>query len=122
MRSLSLCLTVALLGGAPLAALAMDYGPGAPLLAAETNAPTLPGAAVRGEAVHGESASAEPAATPEEEDPVRATLAPRVAPSAGGPHAGSTTATATRPRVAAPASTGTPATASWQSLLPGSIQ
>src|SRR6185437_15726163 len=130
MKRSSLWLTVLLVGGVPLTAAAVDYGPNAPLLAADTNAPQLPGsqvtAAARGEMPKpdamadseeggGDSAPG-PAPAPERMMPSSASPRPAtpvhgMAPAASNkPHA-----SATRPVPALP-------TASWQSLLPGSIQ
>ncbi|WIG54528.1 MAG: hypothetical protein OJF61_000314 [Rhodanobacteraceae bacterium] len=129
MRRSSLWLTVLLIGGVPLTAAAVDYGPNAPLLAADTNAPQLPGsqagASARGEMSRpdvtadsedaGSDAAPGPAATPQ-----------HMTPSASSPHAAAPArglGTA-RNKPSAPAShpAQTPPTASWQSLLPGSIQ
>ncbi|HWG66016.1 MAG TPA: hypothetical protein VN662_01175 [Rhodanobacteraceae bacterium] len=130
MRRSSLWLTVLLIGGMPLAAAAVDYGPNAPLLAADTNAPQLPGsqvsAAARGETpkpeltddteAGGSDSAPGPAPTPQRMMP--SASSPRaVAPAHGfGP--------AARNKPHAPATPPAPAlpTASWQSLLPGSIQ
>lgn len=124
MRYLSLCLTVTLAGGMPLAALATDYGAGSPMLATDANAPQLPGAGAtsHGDASRPDSAASEAPSTPDAEDPVRAAAPQRVAPSTTQPAPRGGTANAAAPHVAAPASAPTPATASWQSLLPGSIQ
>lgn len=127
MKHLSSCLTVLLLGGVPLAAAAVDYGPNSTLLAAETTAPQLPGAmrAAPGNAipkpdmVAGDAADAGDAVQP---------IPQRMAPSASAPRPATPTlrspgptannnphATTTQPMQVPP-------TASWQSLLPGSIQ
>ena len=125
MRRSSLWLTVLLLGAVPLTAAAVDYGPNAPLLAAETNAPQLPGSQANA-ASHGEmprpdamadddtGSDAAPAATPQRMMP--SASSPRVLPALHGaaarnkPHASAAHAAPAQP------------TASWQSLLPGSIQ
>jgi hypothetical protein len=128
MKRSSLWLTVLLIGGVPLTAAAVDYGPNAPLLAADTNAPQLPGsqvsAAARGEMPRPDvttdteegGGDSGPAPTPQRMMP--STSSPRpIAPAQGvGPAASNKPhASATRPVPALP-------TASWQSLLPGSIQ
>jgi hypothetical protein len=125
-----LWLAVLLIGGVPLTAAAVDYGPNAPLLAADANAPQLPGsqlnAAARGEMPR-------PEAMADDEDGGGGSApGPASAPERLAPHASSR-------RPAAPAQdTGPTAhdkphasrghaapilpTPSWQSLLPGSIQ
>lgn len=127
MKRSSLWLTVLLIGGVPLTAAAVDYGPNAPLLAADTNAPQMPGSQASA-AAHGEMPKPDamadteeggdpgPAPTPQRMMP--STSSPRpVAPAHGvGPAASNKPhASATRPVPVLP-------TASWQSLLPGSIQ
>lgn len=129
MRRSSLWLTVLLIGGAPLTAAAVDYGPNAPLLAADTNAPQLPGSqgAVSGrgelsksdvmaDSEDGGDSAPGPSATPQ-----------HMMPSSSSPHATAPArgvGAAARNKPSAPASHPAPAppTASWQSLLPGSIQ
>ena len=130
MRRSSLWLTVLLFGGVPLTAAAVDYGPNAPLLAADANAPQLPGsqagAAARGEMPKpdtiaegedgGSDSAPEPAPTPQ-----------RMMPSASSPRAavpahGLGPAASNKSRTPAAQPTPTQPTASWQSLLPGSIQ
>lgn len=129
MKHSSLWLTVLLLAGTPLAAAAVDYGPNAPMLAAEGNAPQLPGAqvdaAARGEMPKPDYMSPdanEPAgATPSTVAPGRMTAsggAPRTTPSTGNP--GPTASNRPRMPIAHPVPQ--PPTATWQSLLPGSIQ
>lgn len=127
-RSL-LWLTVLLLAGTPLAAAALDYGPNAPLLAADANAPQLPGAQVDA-AARGEMPRPDLAPTESDEagGGLPSTVAPqRMTPSAATPHAppatgnpGPTASNRARAPVAHPAPQ--PPTATWQSLLPGSIQ
>lgn len=131
MKRLSLSLTVLLLGGAPLVATAADYGPNAPLLASTANTPQLPGAQARA-AAHGEMPAPEgvesesttgtdgtdnAAAAPEPLDPQPSGRHVTPAPHALGP-------TASNKSHASPVERPVPlpATASWQSLLPGSIQ
>lgn len=128
MKRSSLWLTVLLIGGVPLTAAAVDYGPNAPLLAADTNAPRLPGsqvsAAARGEMpkpdvmADTEEGGGDPGPAPAPQRMMPSTSSPRtVAPARSvGPAASNKPhASATRPVPALP-------TASWQSLLPGSIQ
>lgn len=129
MKHSSLWLTVLLLAGTPLTAAALDYGPNAPLLAADANAPQLPGAqvdaAARGEMPRPDLA---PAESDEAGGGVSSTVAPqRMTPSAATPHTapatsnpGPTASNHPRAPVAHPAPQ--PPTATWQSLLPGSIQ
>ncbi len=129
MKHSSLWLTVLLLAGTPLAAAAVDYGPNAPLLAADTNAPQLPGAqvdaAARGEMPKPDYMSPD---TNEPAGSAPSAVAPqRMTPSAGSPHIapanGNPGPTASnRPRVPAAHPVPQPSTATWQSLLPGSIQ
>lgn len=125
MKQLSMWLTVVLLGGLPLAAAALDYGPNRPLLAAENGAPQLRTAP--------ESATSMQATKPDlaeagDDTPEAAATPPRMAPSTASPPA--TTATRSpgpsannKPRVQAPARpVALPESATWRSLLPGSIQ
>lgn len=126
MRRSSLCLTVLLVGGVPLTAAAVDYGPNAPLLAADSNAPQLPGSqmgtAARGEMPKpdvmtdedggGDSIPAQQRMTP-------STSSPRSVVSARNP---GPAARNKPPASSAHAAPPTPPTAAWQSLLPGSIQ
>ncbi|MGH8183254.1 MAG: hypothetical protein ACREPH_06325 [Rhodanobacteraceae bacterium] len=133
MRHLSLCVTVLLLGGLPLTAAAVDYGSDSLLLAADTGAPQLPGAIGHG-AAKGESAkpglmtldanAANDSAEANEVVPLPATQ--RMAPS-GASHPASaprnTGASASnKPRAPTTRPIPAPVPASWQSLLPGSIQ
>ncbi|HLI18149.1 MAG TPA: hypothetical protein VKV22_07765 [Rhodanobacteraceae bacterium] len=129
MKHLSLCLTVLLLGGVPLAAAAVDYGPNSILLAAENTAPQLPGAPVR-------SGNAIPkpdmmAADAEDgggaSDAGAAPIQQRVAPSASTPRANQAPhspgpSASNKPHAPAAQPVPVPFTPSWQSLLPGSIQ
>lgn len=123
MKHLSLGLTVLLLGTVPLTAAAFDYGANRPLLAAENAAPQLPGAQLHataegtmpkpdvGDVESGDAAEATPA-TPR--------LAPAQTPGVTRTAPASSASNKPRSRIAKPASAPTPA--SWQSLLPGSIQ
>lgn len=128
MRHSSLWLAVLLLAGAPLTAAAVDYGPNAHLLAADSNAPQLPGAqvdaAARGEMPKPDYISPdadEPAGgAPSPAAPQRMTpssASPRTTPATANP--GPTASNKPRVPVAHPVP---PPTATWQSLLPGSIQ
>lgn len=124
-----LWLAVLLIGGVPLTAAAVDYGPNAPLLAADTNAPQLPGSQVNA-AARGEMPKPEVTADEDgggDSAPGPSSVPERMVPSASSPRtvapAHETGAAArNKPR----ASTARPAqalpTPSWQSLLPGSIQ
>lgn len=134
MKHLSLYLTVLLLGGVPPSAAALDYGSNSALLAADTNAPQLPGAAMH-DAARGEmskpdvmAVDANTADDTADAGEVVPTQAPqRMAPSASSPRAApapraSSNSASNKPRMPAAHPTPVPATASWQSLLPGSIQ
>lgn len=129
MKLLSVSLTVMLLGGVASTAAAADYGSNSPLLAANTDASAVAGAQERGESqamapidVGGSDENAaganEDNAVPDPQHVTRAATSPHPDASARtpGPSAGS------KPRVPAVQSVAPPATASWQSLLPGSIQ
>ena len=125
MRRSSLWLTVLLIGGVPLTAAAVDYGPNAPLLAADTNAPQLPGSQV-GAAARGEK----PDVMADSEDgggdaPGPISAPQHMTPSSSSAHAAAPahgTTARNKPPVPAIHPAPTPPTASWQSLLPGSIQ
>lgn len=134
MRHLPLWMTVLLLGGLPLAAAAVDYGPNAPLLAADTGAPQLPGA-LEHRSPKGESAksglmpldvnTSNDSAEADETVPLPA--AQRTAPSAASPRPAQPPrntgpSASNKPRAPATHTTPVPVPASWQSLLPGSIQ
>lgn len=124
-----LWLAVLLIGGVPLTAAAVDYGPNAPLLAADANAPQLPGsqvnAAARGEMPKPEAMADEdggggsapgPASAPERMVPSASSRRPATP-------ARDTGATArNKPHVSRDHAAATLPTPSWQSLLPGSIQ
>ncbi|HEU4855831.1 MAG TPA: hypothetical protein VFS86_00855 [Rhodanobacteraceae bacterium] len=127
MKHLSVWLALLLLGGMPLTAAALDYGPNSPLLAADTNVPQLPDAQVnavaRGEmpkpdvAADNEGAAGE-AAAPQRMTPSTASRSAHAAtlPRNPGPSASN------KPRVPVAHPVPAPPTAAWQSLLPGSIQ
>lgn len=132
MKHLSLYLTVLLLGGVPLSAAALDYGSNSPLLAADTNAPQLPGAsghdAARGEMSKPDGMTVDANSAGDSADAGEAAPAPaiqRMAPSASSPRVAPAPrnqggSASNKPRL--PTAHSAPATASWQSLLPGSIQ
>jgi hypothetical protein len=129
MRHLSLWLTVLLLSGVPLTAAALDYGPNSSLLAA-ANAPQLSDSQGRagstGEmskpdlaiADSGDSEDAAPAPAPGHQQMTPGTHSPQSAPASRNP---SSTAS-NKPRAATGQQPPEPPTATWQSLLPGSIQ
>ena len=130
MRRSSLWLTVLLIGGVPLTAAAVDYGPNAPLLAADSNAPQLPGSQVSA-AARGEMPKPDITADTEQDGgdsaPGPAPTQQRMMPSASPPRPvapAHNLGPAARNKPSAPATRPVPAvpTASWQSLLPGSIQ
>ncbi|HVX04453.1 MAG TPA: hypothetical protein VHA71_04965 [Rhodanobacteraceae bacterium] len=115
-----------LIGGVPLTAAAVDYGPNAPLLAADTNAPQLPGS--QASAARGEMSKPEVMADEDGGgDAPGPTSAPqRVTPSSSAhtaaPAHGLGPAARNKPSATASHPVPAPPTASWQSLLPGSIQ
>jgi hypothetical protein len=123
MKHLSLCLTVLVLGAAPLTAAALDYGPDRPLLAAENGAPQLPSAQTRTESM-GTMPKPDVAEVDSGGGAEAAPAVPRVAPVASPgvtrPAPEASASNKPRSRIAKPATAPTPA--SWQSLLPGSIQ
>ncbi|TAN05046.1 MAG: hypothetical protein EPN38_12440 [Rhodanobacteraceae bacterium] len=126
MKRLSPWLAVLILCSVPLTAAAFDYGPDQTLLAGSADAPQLPGAAVR-EAARGElprpDVMPDDAAT-DSDPPAPAPHAtqPAAAPARPGPAIGKLGPSASnKPRIQAAHPTPAPA-ASWQSLLPGSIQ
>lgn len=129
MKLLSVSLTVMLLGGVASTAAAADYGSNSPLLAANTDAAAVEGAQARGESPgmtaidtgdSDESAAgaSEDTAASEARHLTRAATSPHPDASARtpGPSASS------KPHAPAIQPAAPPATASWQSLLPGSIQ
>jgi hypothetical protein len=128
MKHLSLCVTVLLLGAVPLTAAALDYGPNRPLLAVANGAPQLPGAQARATPMGAMTKSGGSDADAEEA-PDAPPVAPHMTPStsspssgavrARGPTASNKPASATAQPSKADVESG-PAT--WQSLLPGSIQ
>lgn len=116
---------VLLLAGVPLTAAALDYGPNRPLLAAENGAPQLPVLQQRN-APTGETSRPD-AMTATIDTPESSPAMPRMAPSASssppaarggrGPTASAKPRNGTAMQPAAE-----PGPATWQSLLPGSIQ
>lgn len=123
MKHLSLGLTVLVLGAVPLTAAALDYGSNPPLLAAETGAPHLPGAQLHASAM-GTMPRPDVAEADNADDAEAAPAAPRIAPSQSPgvtrPAPDTSASIKPRSRVATPSTA--PSPASWQSLLPGSIQ
>lgn len=121
-----LWLAVLLLGAVPLTAAAFDYGPNRPLLAAENGAPQLPTLQQR-DAPTGTMSKPDVMAAATVETPDPSPAVPRMAPSASSsppavPRSRGPTASA-RPHGATPAQPAAePGPATWQSLLPGSIQ
>jgi hypothetical protein len=123
-----LWLAVLLIGGVPLTAAAVDYGPNAPLLAADANAPQLPGSQVnvvaRGEMPKPEAVADEDGGGGSAPGP---SSAPERVPSTSSQHPvaparDATTTARNKPRASSGHAAPTPPTPSWQSLLPGSIQ
>lgn len=128
MKHSSLWLAVLVLAGTPLTAAAVDYGPNAQLLAADNNAPQLPGAQVDA-AARGEMPKPD-YMTPDADEPAGnapSAVAPqRMTPSTAAAHTARATANpgptaSNKPRVPVTHPV-PPPTATWQSLLPGSIQ
>lgn len=125
MKRLSPWLAVLILCSLPLTAAAFDYGPSPTLLAGSADAPQLPGADVRA-AARGEMPK--PDVTPEDElepeppAPAPRTASPAAAPARPGPVLHKLGPSASnKPHIQNAHPTPAPA-ASWQSLLPGSIQ
>jgi hypothetical protein len=127
MKCLSPWLAVLILGSVPLTAAALDYGPNRALLAVGADAPQLPGAEARA-AARGEMPR--PDTMPEDDDADANTSAPMVphvirpavTPSRPGPTIRNPSPSASnKPRIPTAHPAPAPA-ASWQSLLPGSIQ
>jgi hypothetical protein len=124
MKHPSLLLTVLILGAVPLTAAALDYGPNQQLLAVENGSPPLPGAQARAAAM---GAMPKPdTAEAGDNDAVDASPAlPHArstpsAPVAARPDHGPSASNKPRSSTSGPATA--PSPASWQSLLPGSIQ
>ncbi|HET7931572.1 MAG TPA: hypothetical protein VFL63_09335 [Rhodanobacteraceae bacterium] len=124
MKHWSLWLTVILLGAMPLAAAAFDYGANGPLLAANTSQPQLPGSQLH--ATEGTLASGDVQADDASAPAVESTPRTRTAPStASAPRPVHTSRTVTsKPHQPPPLVAPDPlqSQATWQSLLPGSIQ
>lgn len=128
MKRLSPWLAVLILGSVPLTAAAFDYGPNQTLLAAGTDAPQLPGADVRA-AAHGEmprpDVMTEDDATAADANigtPTPHAVRPAATPARPGPVIrGLGPSASNKPHVPVVHPAPAPA-ASWQSLLPGSIQ
>lgn len=126
MKHLSMWLTVVLLGGLPLAAAALDYGPDRPLLAAESGAPQLPTAqgptasmsqVVKPDLMEASGDAPEAAPMPPRMTPSTASPAPTTVSRNPGPSASNKPRNQTPPKPVA-----LPDAAAWRSLLPGSIQ
>ncbi len=124
MKHVSSWLTILLLGCVPLTAAAFDYGPNRPLLAAENGAPQLPALQQR-DAPAGAMSKPDVMTAATVETPDASPAIPRMAPpstSSVAPRSHGPTASA-KPRTAAPTQPAAePGPATWQSLLPGSIQ
>lgn len=127
MKHLSLWLTVVLLGAMPLAAAAFDYGPNQPLLAANASVPQLPGAQVQaaaeGSLSHGDvlAANADDTSAPAIDGTAHAR--PATPSGSASRPARNSAVVNSKPRRAPPVtSEPLPTQATWQSLLPGSIQ
>jgi hypothetical protein len=122
MKHLPLWLTVLLLGGVPLTAAAFDYGPNRTLLAAENGAPQLPVLQQR-DAPSGALSKPEVVTAASAESPNPSSAQSRMTPSASvtaaaRPHE----PTASNQSHGANPEQPAPGPATWQSLLPGSIQ
>ena len=123
MKHLPLRLTVLLLGGLPLTAAAFDYGPNRNLLAAENGAPQLSVLQQR-DAPGSTAPKPDVMAAASVENPDPSPAEPRMTPSSASPGAaarprGPTASNKTR---GANPEQPAPGPATWQSLLPGSIQ
>lgn len=120
MKRLSPWLAMLLLGSAPLAAAAFDYGPNPALLADGSGAPQLPGADVHA-AEHGETPGVDTLTA--NGSYAADTDAAVPAPAPTRPPAHRSPAPTAANKAHAPVPHAPPArTSSWQSLLPGSIQ
>jgi hypothetical protein len=127
MKRLSPWLAVLILCSVPLTAAALDYGPNRALLAAGADTPQLPGAevraAARGEMPRPDVVSEDAAADANTSAPAAPhAIRPAVTPSRPGPPIPNPSPSASnKPHTPAAHPAPAPA-ASWQSLLPGSIQ
>lgn len=128
MKHQSIWLAALLLGGMPLCAMALDYGPASPLLAAEAGAQRLPMPTAGGTAANDTAGDVGAMEDEADSGPVAAaSSAQHVAPSGASPQPAvsprsSGTARRTIPIQPAAHPEAPAATTSWQSLLPGSIQ
>ncbi|HKU80098.1 MAG TPA: hypothetical protein VJQ42_09640 [Rhodanobacteraceae bacterium] len=119
MKHVPLGLTVLLLGGLPLTAAAFDYGPNRTLLAAENGAPQLPVLQPR-DAPNGAKPEVMTAASAESPSSSESRMASSSAsPAAEARPRGPTASNKSR---GANPEQPAPGPATWQSLLPGSIQ
>lgn len=125
MKHLSSWLTVLILGAVPLSAAALDYGPNRSLLAVESGASQLSGARASAASMDTAAKPDRAGATNTEGDasdalPATPPIAPVVSP--GVSRASQPPSQSSKPlrKIAKPATA--PSPASWQSLLPGSIQ
>lgn len=117
MKRLAMLLVVLSLAGLPLAAAALDYGPSQLLAAADRNAPQLPSPGA-----HAATMDATPKpdlADTAAGDATAAAPAPAGAPRA---HAAPNGIASNKPQPHTAKPAPQPTQASWQSLLPGSIQ
>jgi hypothetical protein len=123
MKHLPLWLTVLLLGGVPLTAAAFDYGPNRTLLAAENGAPQLPVLQQR-DAPSGALSKPEVMKAASAESPNPSSAEPRMTPSSASAAAAARSRgpTASNQSHGANPEQPAPGPATWQSLLPGSIQ
>ncbi|HEX5352669.1 MAG TPA: hypothetical protein VFW60_01165 [Rhodanobacteraceae bacterium] len=126
MKHLSLWLTVLLVGAAPLAAAAADYGPNCQLPAAnngEQQTSATQTAAAPTDAI----AKSDPLAAGADDPSGILPLSPRVAPASSAPSSSALRSqgpmSSSKPRGNAPTKPAVePNPATWQSMLPGSIQ
>lgn len=127
MKRLSPWLAVLIFCSVPLTAAAFDYGPNRALLAAGADAPQLPGAearaAARGEMPRPDAMPEDAATDADTSAPAPRAIRPAATPSRPGPAIRNPGPSASnKPRTPAAQPAPAPAAASWQSLLPGSIQ
>ena len=124
MKHLSLLLTVLMLGAMPLTAAALDYGPNRPLLAVDNSVPQLPGTQAHTAQI-GTMPKPDVAEAGDDDTSDALPAAPHTAPPPSPPIAGQPShgpSASNKPRNSTTKPTTAPSPASWQSLLPGSIQ